>query len=151
MPPSPRITVTINEARFRDLCTSLTLNTIPSIRFVRKPGSSGPARVQGLYAAGQVTIFYGFPEEELERLRFIASEITATLLHEVRHHWQSEVWGAARFDDKHIDYCDRPTEKDAETYAKSQQHNWVGLVRVNRTQHGSGFSQLSRARSRLIV
>ncbi len=151
MPPSPRITVTLNEVRFKALCESLKLHTEPTVRFVQKPVSSGSARLQGTYSMGKVSIFFGFPNEELESLRFVASEITATLLHEVRHHWQHEKWDSVRLDDKEIDYCDRATERDAETYAKSQQHNWIGLVRVNRRQHGSGFSQLSRARSRLNV
>jgi hypothetical protein len=142
MPPSPRIKVELNEDLFLQLCEYMKLDPVPDITF-KETGEAG--KTYGLCKADgrSIIIYHGLGIQLVDGLRFVATEMISTILHELRHVHQIQTWGE-KANDSGIPYTMRLTELDANMFARDQQHRWRGLVRLRRHQHGSGFSKLSR-------
>lgn len=146
MPPSPTIKATINEARYRELCESMGLTKPPRIRILPGKVANG-VRTHGTmdFAAWTVRLNVGVDSDAIEKLRFIQSEAVATLLHELRHAFQHLTWSKERWAaEAKTEYFAKPSEKDAEDFARVNQGKYIGLVQIRRVQHGSGFSKLAR-------
>lgn len=132
MPPSPRITIKLDDERYASVCAQLGIAP-PSIRFRdRLPrgtrlrgGASG--QVFGLYRFGSndVEVFTEIDQYGFDRLRAVNAELVITLLHELRHAWQhqSDDW---KYGNLVAD------ERDAEQYAQDHYHEWRGLLQVKR-------------------
>ena len=102
----------------------------------------GPNKRYGDYTSGihRVRLFLrGITAYERDGLRFAQSELTRTLLHELRHGWQAfhsrEMWEAAN---------EGPREQDAESWAVRKVAEYRNIVRLSRSFPNSGFSRLSR-------
>ena len=155
MPPSPRIKADIDQEKYKALCFSLNLVRPPSIRFVTT-GYQAQRNVthHGNYGpeTNSIVIFLNLESFDMERLRFLTSCVLHTFLHEMRHAWQQQTWTKEQwFKDDSFEYHAKPSERDANNFANTQDHLWRGLVRIRRVQHGSGFSKLARHTAGRIV
>lgn len=145
MPPSPRITVTLNTERYEALCASMGLLSRPPVRFI----TTGPAgKWYGVFRAlaGTIDVFCNTNDTARDRLTFAQGRLVSTLLHELRHAWQQEQYG--------IDWYEKnvvKAENDANEYAEKNRHAWRGVIRLSRTHPSSGFSQLARHEHRRMV
>lgn len=135
MPPSPRITITLDEAIYSAACLSLSI-TPPPVAF-RKSGANG--RFRGHYhpASRSITIYHGLDEQNIGALRSLQGELVRTLLHELRHAWQdANGWV---YEDRVVE-----SENDANRWADENQARYRLILRVTRSFPGSGFSRMSR-------
>jgi len=136
MPPSPKITVKLDEERFFELCTELAVS-VPTVKFVKGTRDGRPAWGDYQRETGVIRIYLGVDQYENERLPFAQTECVRTLLHELRHHYQSihtpKLW------DNII-----ALEMDAEGYAQENIAKFKTLIRLRREFPNSGFSRLSR-------
>lgn len=155
MPPSPRIRLQINQERYEDLCMSMGLKGFPRVVFAQDPRNrSERIRFHGSFHRSTCTIQIStnISQFERDRLRSVASDLTFTLLHELRHAWQYENWSPDRIDRANKQpYHDRETENDANAFATSNQSKWLGIVRPGRVSQPSRFSQLGSSVSRRTV
>lgn len=154
MPPSPIIKAVLDDVRYKELCESLGLASIPFVRIRMTERPNAAVQLLGNYrfSNNSIEVSYGFPSDAIEKLRFVQSELVSTLLHETRHAWQYATWG---FDfmvkDDLKPYHAQMKEKDANEFAATHQAAYRGLVKVTRRHHGSGFSKLGRHTSRRMV
>lgn len=141
MPPSPRITPTLNAELYEQLCGFLGISP-PRINFRHATND----RIYGVaHHDGSITIYHGLSEQIVDRLRSITTDMVFTILHELRHQQQRKTWSDEKWNNDHkLPYALRECERDANEFASINTVRWRGLVRIKREQHGSGFSKLSR-------
>lgn len=140
MPPDPVVTATIDQDVYEAICTELGI--IPPKLVVHPHGGGG--RLHGEWRPGRIDLYCDVSMFPIAKLRFVQGEIVETLLHELRHAYQSLYWSSAKQNDQHMEYSLRPTEIDAEQYASANKHRFRFLARVSRKQQNSGFSRLSK-------
>lgn len=133
MPPSPRITLHIDQHKLAELCSAMELRTIPEVqlrdRLPRgvKTTYSGSGSVFGVYSPAEhrVGIFTEQKQYEYDRLRAVNAELVITLIHELRHAWQhqSDEWTHGNV---------VRDERDAEGFAQENYHKWRGVIQLRR-------------------
>jgi len=140
MPAPPEIKVEINDPIFQKVCEDLGLEHPVSV--VLKPAASRASATRGMAAWNRViTIYYGMEKQEVTRLPFVISQVSKTILHELRHEWQFENWTDKQWDDDaRYAYNIKPSEIDARDFADTNLAKYRGLVKVKRT----GVSRMGR-------
>lgn len=136
MPPSPRISATLNETIYNLACEALDV-TPPTVTIHThaRPGK----RAFGDYSAAtnHIRLFLGdISNYEYDGLRSATQELVRTLLHELRHAWQHA---------HNTNNGSTPeAEIDAETWACENVAGYRSIIRMSRTFPNSGFSRLGR-------
>ena len=142
MPAPPEIEATFKQEAFERACVELGLKR-PVRLELRRSNSGGITR--GEAAPGQILIYVGLESQEMNRLLFVTTQITRTVLHELRHEWQFENWTQKQWDeDDRYTYNIKPSEVDARDWADRNVSKYRDLVRVKRRQ-ASRLGRLSRA------
>src|SRR4051794_488801 len=121
MPPSPTIKASLDPHKYVALCEAMGIEYPPAAGFVTRGRQGGRRRVHGSYSSttNTITIYLNMPEQDAEALRFLASELTITLLHELRHRWQDEQHGVDWYASHVV-----AAERDAEDYAHLHCQEW---------------------------
>ena len=89
MPAPPEIKVEINDPIFQKVCEDLGLER--PVNVILKPAVSRASVLRGTAKWNRtVTIYYGMEKQEVTRLPFVISQVSKTILHELRHQWQFE-------------------------------------------------------------
>jgi hypothetical protein len=134
--PAPKIQASVDPAIYEQACIHLGLSHQPPVRFVMHGTQS---RILGCYHPGtrSITIYANLGKQELERLSLVASDMAATLLHELKHAQQNEEHGSQWYA-KHV----VEAEVEAEEYALRMCQHYRGIVRVSRKHHGGGLARL---------
>jgi hypothetical protein len=143
MPPSPRITATLNQAEYKRLCKELSIPE-PSIKFKQTGKQVNGRTCYGVYIGGlnAIEIYLDMKDyQESSKLRFATTEMIRTILHECRHARQ-------RFHLQDIWESEHARETDAEGWAVDNLHRYLGLARLSRSFPNSGFSRLSKHANR---
>jgi len=140
MPAPPEIKVTMNDEVFQKVCLDLGLER-PVIMHL-KPAASRAQTTRGTAEWDRtITIYYGMEKQEVNRLPFVISQISRTILHELRHEWQFENWTEKQWeDDARYSYYIKPSEVDARDWADANLAKYRGLVKVKR----EGVSRMGR-------
>lgn len=155
MPPSPIIKATLNPVAWARLCTELQLDPAPTVRLRTAGNVVNGERFYGHISFGHdpviITIFLCMDEYDTNQLRFVAGEISRTLLHEARHAWQWATRGEEWIrKDARLPYAQRLQEIDAEDFAAKRIHEYRGLVRVLRSFPSSPMSRLSKTQANVL-
>jgi len=140
MPPSPRISATVDEGHYADACDLLGLTHIhvPTYSIHRSTRPGRPAFGDYSLTDNHIRLFLGVSNYEYDNLRFAQTELARTLLHELRHAYQ-------HFNSKPL------SEADAEGWAVSHVAHFKNIVRLTRSFPNSGFSRLGRHDRRRVV
>jgi hypothetical protein len=140
MPAPPEIQVTINDPVFQKVCTDLGLKRPVSMHLKQAPSRGYTTRGHAAWDR-TITIYYGLQKQELDRLPFVISQISRTILHELRHEWQFENWTEEKWEeDARYSYNIKPSEIDARDFADANLAKYRSLVRVKRL----GVSRMGR-------
>lgn len=149
MPPSPIVKAVVDPVSFLRLMDELPeILAPPKVRFLEVAAGE---RCYGVCQFGtpcRITMHMGLAEYDSNSLRFVAAELSKTLLHEIRHAWQYDHHGAKWLTDQdNLPYAHRPGEIDAEEFAEAKIAEYRLLVRVRRSFPSSPFSRLSKTQA----
>jgi hypothetical protein len=145
MPAPPEIETTLNQAAFERACNELGLKRSVSVQLRRAARGQS---TRGEAGPGYINLYVGLETQEMNRLPFVITQITRTLLHELRHQFQFETWSPAKWaEDDRYSYSIKPSEVDARDWADRRVSSYRDLVRVKRRQ-ASRLSRLSSAEAR---
>jgi len=139
------ITVTVNEAKLRELADELGIRKDIVIEVIDSDTPGISARLKGDALHQHIRLVVGRAEQFADRLMFAHNEIVRTLLHEVKHvqqfqNWTREMWER----DKLYSYGVSPAEAEANEFAADNVHKWRSIITVKRPMK-SRLSKLSSA------
>lgn len=156
MPPTPELTVTLLEDKLADWCREQNIPR-PTVRIKyreeRAREISADAVALGSYNPSTQTIELFVKSNRLvtasgQRLLHVTRLLNRTLLHELRHHWQANVWSPEKMERAFEGpYHLQTGERDANDFADAY-YTSLTLLRVKRSFGGgttSGFGRLATA------
>lgn len=150
--------ITFNDERCKELYRELGLKKEVRIRVYNRPRRD--RRTGQMVYMGQLlsesswtpevhqVVVEAGNHEKLTGLE-LKKQVVMTYLHECRHahqheHWPPEKWAA----ELALPYARRPSEIDAESWAKANWREWADVLTIRRVTSTSRFGKLSAAAER---